>query len=191
MQPVVANRILGVRSFGTRYRYYYNGNDDWLRRNPKLVLTVLLVGSGIAVTIYYGNVETIPYTKRKHILILSQKSERELGEFMFKKMKVDEYKGRILPATHPTSIRVTKISKDIIKALQRGLKKESKDGKSGNAYLKGLKWEVVVVKDKTVNAFCVPGGKIVVFTGLMKHFTTDEEIATIIGQEVYVQLLSL
>ncbi|GKA01427.1 peptidase M48 [Tanacetum coccineum] len=51
-------------------------------------------------------------------------------------------------------------------------------------YLLGLKWEVMVVNDENVNAFCVPGGKIVVFTGLLKYFTTDEEIATVIGHEV-------
>ncbi|KAK2653668.1 hypothetical protein Ddye_013524 [Dipteronia dyeriana] len=35
-----------------------------------------------------------------------------------------------------------------------------------------------------METFCIPGGKIVVFTGLLEHFRTDEEIATIIGHEV-------
>lgn len=49
-----------------------------------------------------------------------------------------------------------------------------------------FKWEVVVVCDPAVNAFSLPGGKIVVFTGLLKHFALDAEIATIIGHEVCV-----
>ncbi|CAI9300163.1 unnamed protein product [Lactuca saligna] len=63
-------------------------------------------------------------------------------------------------------------------------KGKEKGGKSANGHLEGLNWEVLVVNDHVVNAFCLPGGKIVVFTGLLEHFRTDEEIATIIGHEV-------
>ncbi|MFS7919811.1 putative peptidase M48 [Helianthus anomalus] len=55
------------------------------------------------------------------------------------------------------------------------------------AHLEGLKWEVLLVNDHVVNAFCLPGGKIVVFIGLLEHFRTDEEIATIIGHEVLMR----
>lgn len=41
------------------------------------------------------------------------------------------------------------------------------------------------MNEPVVNAFCLPGGKIVVFTGLLEHFKTDAKIATIIGHEVY------
>ena len=41
-----------------------------------------------------------------------------------------------------------------------------------------------MVNDHLVNAVCLPGGKIVVFTGLLEHFRNVEEIATIIGHEV-------
>ena len=48
----------------------------------------------------------------------------------------------------------------------------------------GLDWEILVVNKPDLNAFCLPGGKIVVFTGLFDHFKRDAEIATIIGHEV-------
>ena len=51
-------------------------------------------------------------------------------------------------------------------------------------HLDELKWEVIVVDDKLVNAMCLPGGKIVVYTGLLHHFNTDAEIATVLGHEV-------
>lgn len=51
-------------------------------------------------------------------------------------------------------------------------------------HLEGLNWEVVVVRDDMVNAMCLPGGKIIVFSGLLDHFKTDAEIATVIGHEV-------
>ncbi|GKV16316.1 hypothetical protein SLEP1_g26974 [Rubroshorea leprosula] len=52
------------------------------------------------------------------------------------------------------------------------------------SHLDGLNWEVLVVDKPVVNAFCLPSGKIVVFTGLLEHFKSDDELATIIGHEV-------
>ncbi|KAL4391161.1 hypothetical protein AHAS_Ahas03G0217400 [Arachis hypogaea] len=52
------------------------------------------------------------------------------------------------------------------------------------SHLNGLNWEVLVVNELDVNAFWLPGGKIVVYTGLLEHFKSDAEIATIIGHEV-------
>lgn len=51
-------------------------------------------------------------------------------------------------------------------------------------HLKAIKWEVLVVNQDVANAFALPGGKIVIFTGLLKQFPGDAEIATVIGHEV-------
>lgn len=46
-------------------------------------------------------------------------------------------------------------------------------------------WEVNVVQSDQVNAFCMPGGKIMVFTGLINRLrATDAELAVVIGHEV-------
>ncbi|KAL6911451.1 hypothetical protein ACP4OV_000256 [Aristida adscensionis] len=52
------------------------------------------------------------------------------------------------------------------------------------SHLEGLNWEVIVVRDDIVNAMCLPGGKIVVFTGLLNKFRADAEVATVLGHEV-------
>lgn len=46
------------------------------------------------------------------------------------------------------------------------------------------KWEVVVFKDDTANAFALPGGKIGVHTGILKVATTDAQLAAVLGHEV-------
>lgn len=45
-------------------------------------------------------------------------------------------------------------------------------------------WELEVVEDKQVNAFCLPGGKIVVYTGILPVSKTDAGLATVIGHEI-------
>jgi predicted Zn-dependent protease len=45
-------------------------------------------------------------------------------------------------------------------------------------------WEVTVFDSEDVNAFALPGGKIGVFTGLLKVATTQDQLAAVIGHEV-------
>lgn len=52
------------------------------------------------------------------------------------------------------------------------------------AEVKNFQWEFNLVADKQVNAFCMPGGKIVVYEGLMKLVTSDDELAVVVGHEV-------
>jgi predicted Zn-dependent protease len=45
-------------------------------------------------------------------------------------------------------------------------------------------WELVVFKDKAVNAFALPGGKIGVYTGMLQVANTQHQLASVIGHEV-------
>ena len=45
-------------------------------------------------------------------------------------------------------------------------------------------WELEVVDDQQVNAFCLPGGKIVVYTAILPVAETDAGLATVIGHEI-------
>ncbi|MGG7035669.1 MAG: M48 family metallopeptidase [Flavobacterium sp.] len=51
-------------------------------------------------------------------------------------------------------------------------------------YLKGYSWEYKLVDDKSVNAWCMPGGKIVVYTGILPITKNDAGLATVMGHEV-------
>ena len=56
---------------------------------------------------------------------------------------------------------------------------------NGNAgYLKDYQWEYNLVDDKTVNAWCMPGGKIVFYTGILPICKDDAGIAAVMGHEV-------
>ncbi|HUQ66213.1 MAG TPA: M48 family metallopeptidase [Flavitalea sp.] len=57
---------------------------------------------------------------------------------------------------------------------QKGLAKE----------LEGFNWEYNLVDDKAVNAWCMPGGKIVVYTGLLPVTQNEAALAVVIGHEI-------
>jgi len=47
------------------------------------------------------------------------------------------------------------------------------------------KWEFFVIEnDKEANAFCLPGGKVFVYTGLFKYVANDDELAAVMGHEI-------
>ncbi|MFN0015507.1 MAG: M48 family metallopeptidase [Saprospiraceae bacterium] len=50
--------------------------------------------------------------------------------------------------------------------------------------LKNFAWEFNVVDDPTVNAFCMPGGKVVVYTGILKVTQNEDALAVVMGHEI-------
>lgn len=47
-----------------------------------------------------------------------------------------------------------------------------------------FEWEANVIRDSQVNAFCLPAGKMVVFTGLLPVAANDDQLATVLGHEM-------
>ncbi len=56
--------------------------------------------------------------------------------------------------------------------------------------IKNYKWEYRLIQDDQINAWCMPGGKIAVFTGIMKVTQNEAGLATVMGHEVAHALLS-
>lgn len=56
--------------------------------------------------------------------------------------------------------------------------------KKMTADLKDFAWEFNVVDDPTVNAFCMPGGKVVVYTGILKVTQNEDALAVVMGHEI-------
>jgi len=74
---------------------------------------------------------------------------------------------------------ITRVGERIAVAAERWLNANGYEG-----YLKDYKWEYNLVDDKTVNAWCMPGGKIVFYTGILPIAENETAIAAIMGHEV-------
>lgn len=75
--------------------------------------------------------------------------------------------------------RITTIGMKIKTAAERYL---NANGNSG--YLDGYEWEYNLVESKELNAWCMPGGKIVFYTGILPVCKDDAGIAAVMGHEV-------
>jgi predicted Zn-dependent protease len=74
---------------------------------------------------------------------------------------------------------VTRVGQKIATATEQYLKANGLASE-----VKNFAWEFNLVKDKQLNAFCMPGGKIVVYEGLLNIVSSDDELAVVIGHEV-------
>lgn len=79
---------------------------------------------------------------------------------------------------------VVRVGKRITKAVEDYYAKNGIIDK-----LTGFKWEYNLVEDKAVNAWCMPGGKIVVYTGLLPITQNEAALAVVMGHEVSHALL--
>lgn len=74
---------------------------------------------------------------------------------------------------------ITRAGQRISTAAERWLTANGYPG-----YLKDYKWEYKLVDDKTVNAWCMPGGKIVFYTGILPICKGETGVAVVMGHEV-------
>ena len=75
--------------------------------------------------------------------------------------------------------RVENVGMKIKSAAERWLK-----FKGLADYLNGYQWEYKLIENKEVNAWCMPGGKIVVYSGILPVAKDDAGLATVMGHEV-------
>ncbi len=107
---------------------------------------------------------TAPYTGRRQLMLTSEGQENTLGYQAFSQIR-HQYR----PAHDPQiNEMVNRVGRRIAEAANRP----------------DFKWEFVVFQDETPNAFCLPGGKVGIFTGILKYTKDDAGLATVISHEV-------
>ena len=107
--------------------------------------------------------------------MVSAESVEQMGDQQYNQLlQKGNGQGALLLDTSPVVQRVRKIAQDL---LPHSFK--------WNERAKDWKWEVNVFRSPTINAFCMPGGKIAFFTGILDQLKlTDDEVAMIMGHEI-------
>jgi predicted Zn-dependent protease len=109
---------------------------------------------------------TAPITGRRQLSFVSGEQEAQLGLTEFEKLKKETPISRD-PAANAL---LQKVGSRIAAAAAKDLPE--------------AKWEFVVFESKEANAFCLPGGKIGVYTGILPITKDEAGLATVLGHEV-------
>lgn len=108
--------------------------------------------------------QTVPITGRSQIMLLSESEEQQMGLSAYQ-----EILGKARVSGDPAlNSQVLRVGQRIAQAAERP----------------DYKWEFRVVEDKQANAFCLPGGKIAVYTGILPITRDDAGLAAVLGHEV-------
>ena len=75
--------------------------------------------------------------------------------------------------------RIRRIGNDIRQAVERHAAENNR-----TADLQGYEWEFNLIESDQVNAWCMPGGKVAFYTGILPVCQTDDGIAVVMGHEV-------
>jgi predicted Zn-dependent protease len=118
---------------------------------------------------------------RQQPLALSPEEELAVGRQAYKEV-MREYRGRVLPEGDPRVVRCRRVVGRLAKAAAiEPLQREIRLRVRGYRF----DWQVNVIRDKQINAFCVPGGLIGVFTGiLLVTGESDDALATVLSHEM-------
>lgn len=149
-----------------------------MRARLLLVVCMLLTGCGPGFGPESGAGEGPG--RRQQELALTPQQELDLGRKAYREI-LSQYHGHILPLDDPKVEQSRRVTSRIIKATGiEPLQRET------HLRLKGYRfeWEVNVLQSDQINAFCLPGGKIAVFTGLFRLVQNDDQLATVLSHEI-------
>ncbi len=129
----------------------------------------------LAVAAVVAGCSTVPITGRRQLSLVSDSEVLSSSLTQYR-----SYMGKAKVSGNRTqSAQVVRVGRNIADATERYLRANGLGKEVSN-----FAWEFNLVEDKEVNAFCMPGGKIVVYTGLMELVGSDDELAVVLGHEV-------
>ena len=118
---------------------------------------------------------TVPITGRKQLSLVS---DSQLYPMAFQ-----QYEGFLNENKISTNASMTKQIKDVGKRISAAVDKYLRvNGMADKA--DAYRWEFNLIEDKTVNAWCMPGGKVVFYTGIMPIAANEDGVAAIMGHEI-------
>ena len=141
-----------------------------MKKTRFLLLTIITV-----MLVACGTTSTVPVTGRKHTLLVSDEQVLSLS-----KQEYTKYMASAKSSTNSANVAmVQRVGRRLANAVETYLRN---NGMSEE--VKNFSWEFNLVQDKSVNAFCMPGGKIVVYEGLLPVTQDEASLAIVLGHEI-------
>jgi predicted Zn-dependent protease len=135
----------------------------------------IVLGSVLALSLLLA-CHKVPISNRRQVLLVKDDEMHAMALTSYKSF-LDSSK--VLAASNTNTQMVKRVGDRIAQAAQQYFI----DHKMPN-YLKGYAFETNLVESKEVNAWCMPGGKMVVYTGILPVTQTETGLAVVMGHEV-------
>lgn len=118
---------------------------------------------------------SVPITGRKQLSLVSEQEVLTLSLQQYGEFKKEAQ----ISSDKTNTALVTKVGRNIANAVETWLRSNGYESE-----LQYYSWEFNLVKSTEVNAFCMPGGKIVVYEGILPITRDETGLAVVLGHEV-------
>ena len=136
---------------------------------------ILLLSVVAAILTSCGTTSTVPITGRKQNLIVSDEQVLSLSN--------QEYQKYMQTAKKSTNTANTQMVQRVGQRLANAVVSYLNSNGLSNE-VSQYQWEFNLVQDQNINAFCMPGGKIVVYEGLLPVTQDEASLAIVLGHEI-------
>lgn len=130
----------------------------------------------VILSIVLYSCSTVPLTGRKQLSLADDAQINQSAAQSYSQLLSDPKTVVINSGTDAQ--RVKRVGGQLATAIEGYLKA------NGYSDQYSFKWEFNLIKSSEVNAWCMPGGKVAVYSGLMPLAKTDAELATVMGHEI-------
>ena len=128
-----------------------------------------------ALLVSCGTTSTVPITGRKQNLMVSDQQILSLSNQQY-----TEYMKTAKPSTNKKNTEMVKrVGQKLATAVTNYLNNNGLSSEVAN-----FQWEFNLVQDQQINAFCMPGGKIVVYEGILPVTQDETSLAIVLGHEI-------
>ncbi len=129
----------------------------------------------ILIVLFLISCSTVPITGRKRINLIS---DSQILPASFAQYKGFLKENKVSSNVNKTN-EIKEIGGNISKAVDRFMRANGMVEEANN-----YRWEFNLIEDKAVNAWCMPGGKVVFYTGILPICANTDGIAAVMGHEV-------
>jgi len=129
----------------------------------------------VVAVVLFQTCSTVPLTGRSQLNMIPS-SEMLTMSFQ----QYDQFLKEAKLSTNKVEVdRVKRVGANIQKAVEKYMSEHAISSR-----LRGYDWEFNLVEDDQVNAWCMPGGKVVVYTGILPVTQSEEGLAVVMGHEI-------
>jgi predicted Zn-dependent protease len=134
--------------------------------------------------IYYSSLLALGLFACTSVAVTGRKQLSLVSNAEIIPMAADQYRQVIAKGPLSTNREQTQIVKNVGVKIQKAVEEYMAD-KGLSSELAGFEWEFNLIDDpKTVNAWCMPGGKVAFYTGIMPICKDEAGVAVVMGHEV-------
>lgn len=155
--------------------------------NPRILILIAFIGYG---AYYYFSNQTMDPVTGEKVLIdrsLSVEDEKALGLQAYEEILSQE---RPVDPSTPIAREVQEIARRLIeKVPEVEAALAAENGQQATGFSSTFDWDVAVIESDQANAFCLPGGKMAVYTGLVPVAQNADAMAVVMGHEIAHALL--